>query len=219
MRKLIFVTSGLSLALLAASPAWASNKDAKAYKWVDKDGVVQYSDMVPPDAADAHKDALNEHGVVIGRIEGKKSEEELEAERLALAAEEERQARRKADLALLGTYLSVEEIEDHRDRRIELFTAQSRVTELYLKNLQRRLKKLEQEASHYSPYSPDPDAPMIDQELIAEIQETESTIERHQGNLLKYEQDVGRIRDRFEIDIERFRELKGEASLADSSGS
>ena len=219
MRKLIFVTSGLSLALLAASPVSASNKDAKAYKWVDKDGVVQYSDMVPPDAADAHKDALNEHGVVIGRIEGKKTAEELAAEQLELKAEAERQARRKADLALLGTYLSVDEIEDHRDRRIELFTAQSRVTELYLRNMQRKLKKLEQEASHYSPYSPDPDAPMIDQELVVVIQETEATIERHEGNLRKYEQDVDQIRERFAIDIERFKELKGEASLADSTGS
>ena len=41
----------------------------------------------------------------------------------------------RADRALLATYQNVDEIVMHRDRRVELFQAQSRVTELYLRNL------------------------------------------------------------------------------------
>ena len=65
----------------------------------------------------------------------------------------------RADQALLATYLSVEEIVMHRDRRVELFQAQSRVTELYLRNLERRLTKLRSaRPKSYQPYSEDPDA-------------------------------------------------------------
>ena len=67
----------------------------------------------------------------------------------------------RADKALLATYLSVEEIVMHRDRRIELFQAQSRVTELYLRNLERRLTRLKHEAAKYRPYSDDPERQMF----------------------------------------------------------
>ena len=57
----------------------------------------------------------------------------------------------------------------HRDRRIELFQEQARVTELYLRNLQRRMDSLLEEASGYQPYSDDPDAPIIDPDLANDI--------------------------------------------------
>ena len=147
------------------------------------------------------------------------SAEELEAERIAREAEIAEEVKRRKDLALLGTYLTVEEIKLHRDRRVELFEAQTRVTELYLTNLERRLNKLKQEASHYTPYSPDPDAPMIDPELVADINETQATIDRHKNNLQKYERDVAEIIRRFETDINRFRELKGITQVVVDSGS
>ena len=115
----------------------------------------------------------------------------------------------RADQALLATYLTVEEIDMHRDRRIELFQAQSRVTELYLRNLERRLPQLKGEATSYRPYSYDPDAPMISQDLVADINETEATIARHQKNLQKFREDERQIVARFDGDINRFKKLKG----------
>ncbi|MDH3551542.1 MAG: hypothetical protein OER22_02910, partial [Gammaproteobacteria bacterium] len=70
---------------------------------------------------------------------------------------------------MLSTYVNVNEIEMHRDRRVELFQAQARVTELYLRNLRRRLDKLKSEAGRYKPYSSDPGAPTIDPDLVEEI--------------------------------------------------
>jgi len=103
----------------------------------------------------------------------------------------------------------VDEIRMHRDRRIELFQAQSRVTELYLRNLQRRLEKLEREASRFAPYSSDPEAEMVDPDLVAEINETKGTIERHIENLQKFQNEEQVIIARFEGDIDRFKSLKG----------
>ena len=144
MRKLIFVIAGL---LLAPLPVVAQ-QDGKIYSWTDENGQVHYSTQIPAEFAEQDKRVLNERGIEVDVIEGKKSAEELEAERIAREAEIAEEVKRRKDLALLGTYLTVEEIKLHRDRRVELFEAQTRVTELYLTNLERRLNKLKQEASH-----------------------------------------------------------------------
>ena len=115
----------------------------------------------------------------------------------------------RADQALLNTYLSVEEIVMHRDRRVELFQAQARVTELYLKNLRGRLETIRADASRYQPYSQDSNAPMIPDDLADELLRTKETIERHEYNLEKYERDERQIIERFDADIHRFKDLKG----------
>lgn len=97
----------------------------------------------------------------------------------------------------------------HRDRRVELFQAQSRVTELYLSNLSRRLEVLRAEAANYQPYSENSEAPMIPRELADDLRETKETIERHQTNLKKFRADEQQIITRFAGDISRFKILKG----------
>ena len=64
---------------------------------------------------------------------------------------------------------SVEEILMHQDRRVELFQAQSPVTELHLNNLSRRMETIRNDASRYSPYSGNSSAPMIPEELADDI--------------------------------------------------
>jgi Domain of unknown function (DUF4124) len=195
-------------ALAWMQPAVAQ-QEQKLYRWVDEQGTVHYGDSVPAEYADADKQILNEHGITIDVVSGKKTEEELaEERRLAeLAAERERQ--RRQDRALLATYLSVEEIVMHRDRRVELFQAQARVTELYLRNLQRRLEKLQEIATRYRPYSEDPNAEMIDPALSADIAGTREAITRHQQNLQRFQEDEKSIVASFNTDINRFKALKG----------
>jgi hypothetical protein len=134
---------------------------------------------------------------------------ELAAERRAEELQQAKNIQLRADKALLATYLSVDEIRMHRDRRVQLFQAQSRVTELFLSNLESRLQKLERQASRYQPYAIDPDASMVDPELVVRINDTKSTIERHEKNLAKFETDERQIVARFEGDISRFKTLKG----------
>lgn len=200
----------LAIGLVVLSfPAFAAEKDSKHYKVVDEDGNTYYGDSIPPELSDYDKQVVNDHGVTIGEIEGRKTAEELEAERRAEELRLQKELQQRADQALLATYQNVEEIEMHRDRRIELFQAQSRVTELYLRNLERQLEKLEREASRYAPYSSDEDAEMIDPSLVAAIQETKDTITRHQHNLQKFRDDEQMIIARFDGDITRFKSLKG----------
>ena len=198
-----------ALAVLLLLPLIAGAQQRAAYTWMDDDGVRHYGDKIPVEFADKMKSIINEHGVVVGQIDGKKTEEEIEAERVAKQMEVQRELQLRADRALLATYQDVDEIEMHRDRRIELFQAQSRVTELYLRNLDRRLLQLKEESKKFRPYSSDPSAPMVEPILMREIQETELTIARHQKNLEKYQQDEADIIERFDGDIHRFRDLKG----------
>ena len=200
--------SALTLLSLATIAAHAGTTD-RVYKWVDEDGQVHYGDSIPAQYSDLPKQVLNEHAVKVEDIQGRKTEEQRAAEAAAAELEMQKEMQARADQALLATYLSVEEIVMHRDRRIELFQAQARVTELYLRNLERRHTKLKRDAEKYRPYSEDPDAAMIDPGLVADINETQETIARHQKNLLKFKEDERTMVSRFEGDISRFKTLKG----------
>ena len=204
MRKLVIIAS---VALLSAQVVGA--QETKVFKWVDADGNLVYGDSIPAEYAEYPKQVLNDHGVAVEDLAGKKSEEELEAERRADEHRVAQELQQRADQALLATYLTVEEILMHRDRRVELFQAQSRVTELYLSNLSNRLDDLRGDASNYKPYSENSDAPMIPEELADELQSTKQTIERHQRNLKKFQADEQQIVTRFDGDISRFKILKG----------
>ena len=205
MRMRLFATVILVLAVSTA----AAQRDNRIYTWVDENGVTHYDDSIPPEYTDLDKEVISDQGITLEQLEGRKTAEELEAERIAEEARIRKEIQLRADKALLATYLSVDEIVMHRDRRVELFKAQSRVTELYLRNLQRELSKLEREASRYQPYSSDPEAQMIEPSLVEAINQTKNTIERHQANLAKFQSDEQIIIARFEGDIDRFKSLKG----------
>ena len=192
-----------------AVSASAGGRQGTVYRWVDDDGIVHFDDSIPPEYTELDKDILTDEGIKVGSIRGRKSPEELEAERKAAELQLQRDLQQRADKALLSTYLTVEEIRMHRDRRVELFQAQSRVTELYLSNLEGRLQKLQREASRYLPYSSNPDARQVDPNLVTEISDTKATIARHEGNLEKFQTDEQQIVARFEGDINRFKVLRG----------
>ena len=204
MNRFLFTAVTLFLAFGACA-----KEDVKLYRWVDAEGNTHYGDKVPARYAEMDKHVVNEHGIAVETLRGKKSAEEIAEEQRLAKLQMERELQRRADQALLATYMSIEEILMHRDRRIELFQAQTRVTELYLRNLQRRLDGLMADASKFQPYSDDPDAPMIARDLTDDITATKETIERHEGNLQRFKSDETEIVDRFEIDILRFKRIKG----------
>ena len=59
------------LALLAgAARRSSSDKQKKLYRWVDKNGQVHYGDSVPAEYAEQDREVLNRQGVPVGREEG-----------------------------------------------------------------------------------------------------------------------------------------------------
>jgi hypothetical protein len=196
-----------------ALPSNGSAQGQRLYKWIDRNGVVHYGDKIPPEYANLDRNVLNDQGVSVGFEEGEVTEAEraviaereaqLEAERVAKAEV----ARR--DRMLLETYLSVADIEDLRDRRLELLESQIKVTELYLGNLRKRLVGLQAEAEHFKPYTARADAPQIPENLALDISRTTASILLYEQTLARTRADQEALRSSFDNDITRFRELKG----------
>lgn len=198
-----------------AGTALAAGSGTKTYRWVDKDGVVHFGDHVPPEHSSSQRQVLNEYGVPVGNQDGAKTAEQIAAEKAAAkqaAAERQKSilaARR--DQVLLDTYLSVDEIEALRDRRMELIDTQIKVTENYLQGLRDILQKLQSEASAYKPYSTDPNAPPIDERLAKELSNTMDSIILYEKNLAATKARKTDVMGQFANDIDRFRELKAAA--------
>ena len=145
-----------------------------------------------------------------GTIPGRRSPEQQDAEAAQHKAEE--RARETAaqahqrDQNLLATYLSVEEIEALRDRRAEILDAQARVTSQYLDQLRVRQKQLEQQAAHFKPYNPAPNAVMLPERLAEDLVRTTSDIATQQRNLEVKRQELDKLKAQFD---ERHRALQG----------
>jgi Domain of unknown function (DUF4124) len=198
---------------LAVAATQASGAEArKTYRWVDKDGVVHFGDHLPPEYTSTPRQVLNEYGVPVASQNGVKTPEEIAAEK---AAREKADAERsqallsaRRDQMLLDTYLTVEEIEDLRDRRLELIETQIKVTENYLDGLRNILEKLQTEAAAFKPYSASPDAPPIDERLARELSTTMDSIMLYEKNLAAARMRKTDVLGQFSADIDRFRALK-----------
>jgi hypothetical protein len=103
----------------------------------------------------------------------------------------------------------VADIEDLRDRRLQLLESQIKVTELYLGNLRERLVGLQEEASRYKPYTTAADAPQIPENLALDLSRTTASISVYERTLARTRADQELLRSSFDKDIARFRELKG----------
>jgi hypothetical protein len=186
---------------------------AKLYKWTDEHGNVFYSETVPPEYANRDRVVLNDQGVRVGSEEGEITEAERAIIKQREAAEEaDRNAKAeiaRRDRMLLETYISVADIEDLRNRRLELLESQIKLTEVYLGNLRKRLVSLQSEASDYKPYSTREGAPQIPDDLALDISRTTASIALYEQTLARARADQASLRESFDKDISRFRELKG----------
>jgi len=208
------------LALL--SLAWAGSADAatkksrqsstastgKVYRWVDNEGVVHFGDQIPPEYAPIDRQVLNQQGITVGTEQGIVTEEERAAERQASAEKDASRAAAQRDEVLLNTYLSVEEIEVLRDRRIGLIEDEISVTTNYLHSLKDNLAQLQAEAGKFRPYSADPDAEQIDEKLAKELSDTVDSIALYEKTLEDARMRQSQVTMAFEADISRFKELK-----------
>jgi hypothetical protein len=78
-----------------------------------------------------------------------------------------------------------------------------------LGNLRKRLLNLQEEASAFKPYTTKPDAPQIPESLALEMSRTVDLINRYEQTLARTRTDQESLRKSFDLDIARFRELKG----------
>jgi hypothetical protein len=191
----------VSLTLAASTPT----SGRKVYKWVDNQGVTHYGDHIPPEYATQEGHVVNGQGIEVERLEAQKSPEQLAlADQMKL--EEEQRASR--DKNLLNTYVSVQEIEHLRDQRLTLLTDQIKVTSQFLETLNGKMKKLRAASMRFKPYSADPDAPPMSDQVAEDLVRVANDTRTQQENLREKRAEEATMSKQFESDIARFKELK-----------
>ncbi len=198
----------IPIALLALSLIVLPTASQAAIKcWVNKDGVKECGDKVPPEyAQEGHKE-LSERGFVVDEKERAKSEEELEEERRqeALKAEEERLAaeRERRDQILLQTFSSVSDLEKARDDK--LLALESTISIIETRNekiqadLDNRIKKAADEERAQGKPS---------EELLKDIEDLRRQITNNNQHIAEKRSEQEELKETYARDIERFKELK-----------
>ncbi len=194
----------LVLCCALGQPRPAAARDV--YRWVDDHGVVHYGDQVPPQYATRERDVVNSEGVVVQRMAAQKTPEQIAAEQARKRDIEEKASR---DRNLLNTYVSVQEIERLRDQRLSLLADQIKVTSQFLDILNGRLARLRENSMRFKPYSPNPDAQPMPDQLADDLVRVTNDIHTQQQNLVEKHNEEAAMRQQFSSDIQRFKELKG----------
>jgi hypothetical protein len=190
--------------LEAASPAAGPGSTAPVYKWVDANGTVHYGDSVPAEFAQTERSVLNDQGVEVGHVAGLKSAEEQAA---AAQAAEAAKRRAQHDQFLLSTYVSTKDIERLRDERLEQTDGQIKASATYVDTLSARLAVLQDRAGHFKPYSSDPNAQRMPDDLAEELVRTLNEARSQRQALEIKRREQADMRAQFEADIQRYREL------------
>ena len=198
---------GLVLGLagvLTGGPAAGTTSTATTYKWVDEQGVVHYGDSIPPQYAEKEHKVLNKQGVEVGHTEAQKTPEELAVE----ARDHEALVKQQQhDSFLLTTYTSVKDIEALRDVRLDQLQGQRTAAEQYVENLHSRLVALQGRVKHFRPYSASPGARRIPDDLAEDLVHTLNEMRTQSNALSAKNQEVVAMREQFDLDITRYREL------------
>jgi hypothetical protein len=207
-RSLLLIPTLCLCWTLDAAAADAKSK-RKVYRWVDESGQVHYSNTVPPQYAEKDREVLNRQGVAVGKVEGDVTEAEARDQAETARRLKEAAQRRQRDNVLLQTYLSVQEIEMLRDRRVEILDGQIGVESQYITGLKQKLTKLMQQSANFAPRNKSPNARPLPENLRDDMARTGTDIRTSQANLTKKRAERQALIDQFAADIKRLKELKG----------
>jgi hypothetical protein len=197
----------LTLCALAACGVVAaaqSGGTGTVYKWTDEKGVVHYGDSVPAEYSQNERSMLNSQGVEVGHVEGTNNGAAV-AERARVA--EVARLKAQHDQFLLSTYLSSKDIEQLRDERLGQIEGQIRASSAYIDSLGTRMATLQERAMHFRPYSSDPNARRIPDELAEELVSVCDEARNQRRALDAKRKEQADMRAQFEADIARYREL------------
>jgi hypothetical protein len=181
------------------------------YKWVDDQGVVHYTDRIPPESVSKGATVLDKQGRSVKTIDPAPTAEqrkaiEAEAERQRdVAKANAEQARR--DRALTQSFSSEAEIDVARARAISTMEGQLTTIGAYIADMSRRKQDLEQRKAGYGS-KPVP-AP-VDTELNSVTEE----LARQNALQAQKKEALAAIGKKYDADKKRWQEIKAEQEEA-----
>lgn len=195
----------LAAAALIAMPL--QSQAARLYKWVDDQGNTHYGDKVPPEYSKQERKVLNDQGVQVDKLDAAKTPEQIAEERRLeqKRREEERKlAEQKAhDRMLLATFTTEDDMILTRDGKIAAIESVIRITQGRIQKLKQTIEQYTRQAANLERTGkPVPD------DLHNQITQARNQVESYQQFIRAKHQEQEAIREQFEDDIRRFRELK-----------
>ena len=179
----------------------------KLYKWVDENGQTRYGDRIPPQYAKKSNETLNKQGVVVKSKAAAKTKEQIAEEqrlaKVAAAQERKRQKQEHQDRILLDTFTNEDEMIQTRDGKIEAIEAVIRVTKSRTEKIKQRLAQQELRAANL-----ERSGKAVPQQMQQRIREARRQIRYNSDYISNRRKIQQAIREKFELDIPRFRTLK-----------
>ncbi len=182
-------------------------ESGKLYRWVDQNGEVHYSDVIPPEQSGQGHSQLDRAGIERQAVPPPQSREDYlrEQETNRLRAEQQKLAEEQeaADRLLLQTYDNEDEILLARNGKLAAVDAAVNVTHSNLHRHKRELTRLQSEAAGYERRGSSIPAKLRDR-----LDETERAIAAGYESIVRQEQRKDEIRAEFDEILHRFRELQ-----------
>lgn len=201
-------------AVLAASVAGAADKPKKLYRWVDKEGKVQFSDTLPPEAVDQARTEINsESGMATATVERALTpEERAERDRLAAIqaqARKELEKVRQTEEAMIASFQTEDELKRSFQVRITLLQQTLDAIEAGIGGQRASLASLLADASEAELEGKKVNARQAAtiRELHVEMAKQQQMLVLQQGDLVDLDSELLRL-------LERFRSMKGSEAAA-----
>ena len=195
-------------AVLASGAALGADKPKKLYRWVDKDGKVQFSDTLPAEALEhARTEISSESGRTTAEVgRALTPEEQIEADRLA--AEDARRRRdaeqqRQTEEAMLASFQTEEDLRRSYGMRVTLMQENLNAIEAGIGSQRNSLTSLLAEASEAelagTPVNP---------RQAATIRELHLEMAKQQNMLVVKQAELMKLDEELEYLVKRFHELR-----------
>jgi chromosome segregation ATPase len=204
----------LAVAIVAMCATGAAQ--AATYKWVDDQGVVHYSDKVPPEAVSKGATVLDKQGRPVKKIEPALTPEQVKAKQ---AAEEDQRVRaraqeeqRRKDRALMQSYTSEAEIDVAKSRALGTLDAQIKSAQAYGADLTRRLQDLKKKKASYGDNRVPPD-------VERDINTADVELSRQNALIKQKSDEIVAVTAKYDADKARWEEIYSDQGRRDAANS
>jgi len=195
---------GAIVAICGAGAARAAGPAPTTYKWVDDQGVVHYSDKVPPEAVGKSATVLDKQGRPVKKIEAALTPEQIKAKE---AAEEQQRAQARAqeeqtrkDRALMQSYTTEAEIDAAKKRAVDTLDSQIKSAQAYSAELTRRMEELKKKRASYG-------SNRVPADIEREINNTDIELARQSALIKQKSQEIVAATARYDADKARWEEI------------
>lgn len=192
----------------------------KVYRWTDENGVVHYSDKLPPASSKEEHKVLDQRGQMVDQVDRAKSQDERLQEQLqsqAELAEQRRQAeaearQRRRDQILLQTFTTERDLLLTRDDRLNAIDSIINLTVSNNERIDEQLAETRRQIETLTNSGRE-----VPENITRRLESLEDQRRKNQEFIDRKREERRQEEERFAADLKRFRELKN-IETADEDG-